>query len=266
MLDKKLISKKSYYSNCDLNLTYCRKHYKAFDKKIKGQINKLCPVKKSKVKNMSTNDVKMHVIKALDSYKDIFLNVDYVLIENQPAMVNPTMKAVADSLYMWCMIRGIIDSDQNNSTIKEIRFVSASNKLKDFNQTEIKEAKKEATTSHSKKVYDMTKKLSIQMTKTILASYNYNDWLNRISLAKKQDDYADSFLQGWYVLNEAFSNKLYDEWQINYATNVIITENTQEDNDIDSLNVLDLTNKTKSKTKIKNKMKKNINECNDKHL
>ena len=73
---------------------------------------------------MTTNDLKLNLIKCLDARKDILLqNVDMVLIENQPTFKNPTMKSVSDTIYTWFMIRGIIDKDINNSIITDVKFI-----------------------------------------------------------------------------------------------------------------------------------------------
>ena len=63
----------------------------------------------------------------LDKINNI-LDVDEVLIENQPSLKNPTMKTIASVLYSYFILRGVID--KNNDKIKLVRFVSPSNKLK----------------------------------------------------------------------------------------------------------------------------------------
>ena len=51
--------------------------------------------------------------------------MDYILIENQPVLKNPTMKSVQMILYSYFLINGVI-----KNTVKEIKFISARNKLK----------------------------------------------------------------------------------------------------------------------------------------
>ena len=100
--------------------------------KVISSSNKICPIKIKKVKDMTTDDLKFHLVKCLDERKEYLLtNVDMVLIENQPTFKNPTMKAISDTLYTWFMIRGIVDATLNNSSIKKIKFISPSNKLKE---------------------------------------------------------------------------------------------------------------------------------------
>ena len=203
--------KKILYTNSILQTTLCNKHYKQLLNKVATSKKKIISFSKSKVKDMTTNDLKLQLIKCLDARKDILLkNVDMVLIENQPTFKNPTMKSVSDTIYTWFMIRGIIDAEANGSTIKEVKFISPSNKLKEFNTETIDEAV-------DNQKYKITKQLAIENTKTILASYCLDASISRILSFDKKDDLADSFLQGWYVLNSIYNDKLYAEWQLLYA-------------------------------------------------
>ena len=203
--------KKTLYTNSQLDIIICAKHYKQLITKSTNAQQKLISFKKSKVKDLTTNDLKLQLIKCLDARKDHLLhNIDMVLIENQPTFKNPTMKSVSDTLYTWFMIRGIVDGESNNSSIKEVKFISTSNKLKEFNTETIDDAE-------SNQKYKITKKLSIENTKTILASYELNNSIKRLMSFDKKDDLADSFLQGWYVLNTIYKDKLYNEWQILYS-------------------------------------------------
>lgn len=204
----KLNSKKIFHVNETIGLTLCAKHYKQFyDKSIKS-FSSIHPLKNKKVKDMSVNDIKLQLITNLDQRANIMLpHSDIVLIENQPTLKNPSMKAISDTIYTWFMIRGIVDNIQNNSSIKEVKFISPSNKLKEFNTKLITEA------DDSKK-YKITKKISVDNTKSILSTYGLNKWLNHIQSFDKKDDLADSFLQGWYVLNNVFNNKLHNQLQL----------------------------------------------------
>ena len=57
-------------------------------------------------------DIKLNLINSLD--KKQFQDIDYVLIENQPSLKNPKMKSIAETLYSWFLIRGIVDKKVNN--------------------------------------------------------------------------------------------------------------------------------------------------------
>ena len=214
-------TKQALYKNENLNLILCSKHYKNCQTKKNNCINKIYTIRNKRVKEISSNDIKLQLIKSLDNRKDILLqNADIVLIENQPTFKNPTMKAISDTIYTWFMIRAIVDKNLNNSTIKELKFISPSNKLKEFNTNSLDEAE-------DNKKYKITKKLSVNNTETILTSYNLNDWLKHLLTFVKKDDLADSFLQGWYVLNNIFKNKLYEEWQELYNDIIIKIDNEE---------------------------------------
>ncbi len=60
------------------------------------------------------------------------LNVDLVVIENQPSLKNPQMKSIQMILYSYFLILGKIvgNGDKSNGYIERIEFCSASNKLK----------------------------------------------------------------------------------------------------------------------------------------
>ena len=62
----------------------------------------------------------------LDKYTN-FLNCEYVLIENQPCMKNPTMKTIQIILYSYFLIKGL-KSDKSN--IHTIEFISPMNKFR----------------------------------------------------------------------------------------------------------------------------------------
>ena len=52
---------------------------------------------------MINEDLRQSDIPSLDIIQD------FQLIENQPSMKNPKMKGIADTLYTWFLIRGIVD-------------------------------------------------------------------------------------------------------------------------------------------------------------
>ena len=269
-IDTKINLRKTYFVNKELNMTLCNKHYKSDINKVTKSYNKLIPLNNKKVKDMTSNDIKFELIKCLDDRKnELLTNAEIVLIENQPSFKNPSMKAISDVLYTWFMIRGIVDKEINNSTIKEIRFISPSNKLKEFDTKKLDEA-------DDTKKYKITKKLSIDNTKTILTSYELDKWTERILSFDKKDDLADCFLQGWYVLNNMFNEQLYNDWQELYKSKVInvsseVEIKTKEKKkkiikkediniDIEIPQILDLrdeNNVSKKKISIKDKLIKN---------
>ena len=96
---------------------YCTTHINQVKKKIEQ-----CKLEKFKTNanKIPIEDIKLNMIKKLDSLNHL-LDVDYVIIENQPALKNPKMKAISDTLYTWFLIRGIVDK-KNNNKIKKIIY------------------------------------------------------------------------------------------------------------------------------------------------
>ena len=162
--------------------------------------------------------------------KPQLLNVDIVVIENQPSLKNPQMKSIQMILYSYFLILGkVIGNGENSkSYIQSIDFCSASNKLKVYdgpqiilekkekkvstkkkkdgieNESEIKEVneEKKITIEEPQKKKSSTikyadkKKLAIEHAKYyVLQNPDYIDFFNN---HKKKDDLADSFLQGLY--------------------------------------------------------------------
>lgn len=133
--------------------------------------------------------IKRNLIDHLDK-KTEFLDVDYVLIENQPSMKNPKMKSVAETLYSWFLIRGLVDK---KGLLQNIFYLSPSNKIKIKNDDIDKEIKK---VKDERQKYKLTKNIGIIYTKDLLK--NDSNWIQYLDANKKKDDLCDSFLQGMY--------------------------------------------------------------------
>jgi hypothetical protein len=154
---------------------------------------------KTFVKDFTIHDLKLSLLTKLDTYKDLFLKVDVVCIENQPTFKNPTMKAISDVLYTWFMIRGLVEKEQTGSTISKITFFAPSSKLKIEGKTEdINEQIEEAAKSGSK--YKKTKELGItNCLEFIKWNQEYVDHLNSF---KKKDDLCDAYLHGVHYIQK----------------------------------------------------------------
>ena len=163
--------------------------------------------------------------------KPQLLNVDVVVIENQPSLKNPQMKSIQMILYSYFLILGKIVGnsyvDKNLSYIDKIDFCSASNKLKIYDGPAIileeKPKRKNKNTDvpnvsnvsidtviisepieNKKKTvkYADKKRLAIEHAKYFLKdSPEYVDFFNN---HKKKDDLSDSFLQGLYYLSKNY--------------------------------------------------------------
>ena len=124
------------------------------------------------------------------SAKDIFLTVDLVVIENQPALKNPTMKSIQMILYSYFLINGISNDESN---IENIEMINARNKLKAYTGPPIP--------CDIKDRYKRTKFLGIQYCLSMIVESDQDDqWINLFKTSKKKDDLADAYLQGMYVL------------------------------------------------------------------
>lgn len=149
------------------------------DKKFKG-----CPKKT----NPMLDQGKCIVNKL--QQKDNFLDVDLVVIENQPALKNPTMKSIQMMIYSYFLIKGI---SSDTSSIQDIQMINARNKLKAYKGPKIE--------CEIKDKYKRTKYLGIEYCKYMISESDQEDvWIQLFNQSKKKDDLADAYLQGMYVL------------------------------------------------------------------
>ena len=160
------------------------------------------------------------------------LDVDYVVIENQPSLKNPQMKSIQMILYSYFIIMGKTIEMGNDKLITSIDFCSASNKLKVYNGPKLEIKKKETKTKGKKKDEDNVnietvneetikvneeekpetnkkatikyadkKKLAILHAQYYIEKYfpSYNEFFNS---HKKKDDLSDALLQSLYYLRQ----------------------------------------------------------------
>jgi len=178
--------------------TYCLRHSKIAHSSLKSIFNILkspVPFEKSVKKIKKPKKIKpsihilgLNMVAILDS-KPSLLNVDYILIENQPVLKNPTMKSVQMILYSYFLINSVV-KDKSGA---EIKFISARNKLKCYNGPPV-EVK-------TKNKYSRTKKLAIEYCRYMIK--DSEDKLEFFNQHKKKDDLADSYLQAcWFVKNK----------------------------------------------------------------
>jgi hypothetical protein len=214
---------KSGIHNLD-NIIYCSTHYKQLISK--NNKFEILNIKTKSTKDLSTDELKFNLITKLDEIKNYILNVDEVLIENQPTFKNPKMKGLSDTIYSWFMIRGISDKIINKSTINKIMFICPSNKLKDFvvqEQIDVQETDRDK--------YKVTKKLGIQCCLSLLNQFKLENWKTHFLEYSKKDDMADCFLQGWYYFNKT---------EITKKTKNINKNNKNNKNDNDNNNIINI--------------------------
>ena len=178
--------KNAKWSSLDSKIHLCTVHYNQYTK-----------VKKLPKRNCNTIKIEEIILcmwKVLDQYPHL-LEVDHVVIENQPAKKNKTMKAIADSIFNYFICRGIIDKERTKSTIEKVTYISPSNKLK-IKEEHTNNALKGKTSSEK---YRIRKKLGIEYCRELLK--DNQEKLDYFNLHSKKDDLADSFLQGIYYLD-----------------------------------------------------------------
>jgi len=174
------------------NILLCKTHHKTF----KNNHTKMIKINKTKLNNFNNtniDEIKLNLWLRLDKLPDL-LDVDYVIIENQPVLRNPRMKTISESLYNYFLCRGIVDKERTNSIIQAIKYINPSNKLKMEKDNSISVLKG----STSKTKYKLTKSLAVEYTKNLLEKYP--DFQDIFNSAKKKDDLADCFLQGLYYI------------------------------------------------------------------
>jgi hypothetical protein len=84
-------------------------------------------IKKKKAISTNPQIIANNIYTKLDEIPEM-INVNEVLIENQPSLKNPAMKTIASFLFGYFISRGIIDKPNNK--ISNVKFISPSNKLK----------------------------------------------------------------------------------------------------------------------------------------
>lgn len=173
-------SKASFYCiNDKSKIGYCKKHSK--------NIDNLIPIVTRKIKKISVNEISELLFTSLDKYPNM-LNVNIVLIENQPCLMNPMIKTVQVLLYSYFVIKGKLN---DKSRINKVQFINAKNKLSFYDGPKIEQM--------STNKYTQRKKEGIEVCKYILADNNY---FNFFLSHKKKDDLADSYLQGLWFLSK----------------------------------------------------------------
>lgn len=173
---------------------YCQTHYRAVVKSLLTQFKPRKITSKS-VQKTRTDELQLELIRRLDHLSQQLegIDLDEIIIENQPSQKNPKMKTIANTIFVYYMMRGMHDKT-HGLNLKKVRFISPSNKLKVDSDNTLKVFK----SAKKGEKYKLTKALGIQYTKTLLRDDpQYIDYLN---LFPKKDDLCDAYLQGVYYL------------------------------------------------------------------
>lgn len=180
------------------NLAFCILETKSdsiFDARIqKWQIINL---KQQDNNSKSQNLVTLNetIINILDTFPEL-LDVDYVGLENQPCLKNPTMKTVQIMVFSYFSMKRIITQ---NSSIMDINMINAQQKSK-ICPINCDDYKKEI--SHLKSNYSKRKKMSIYQCEKMIDSETNKHMIDFFRSNKKKDDLSDCYLLAMILLKK----------------------------------------------------------------
>jgi hypothetical protein len=178
-------------------------------KKDPFEIFEIKKEKKELVRTMSVLLLATRLYEHLDNLKDILLDVEEIIIENQPVLKNPTMKTVQILLYSYFVMNGIM-----KEKVKNIHFFSASKKLEAFEDVDGKIMK---TLSHLSGQYQVNKKAAILFTQEMIK--RNTKWFNFFNTHHKKDDLADAYLTNCYFIDRHFKQKTKKDGKVKEKDN-----------------------------------------------
>lgn len=224
-----------YYKIKDWDVINLLQNIETPSRKVKNKkdIKSNEEIKQAKKIKATQNDLTLlgsSLYKELDKLPQL-LNVNTVLLENQPVLKNPTMKSMQMFLYSYFILRGIIDvknidedsvidnnsNNDNKQNIEKIKCYAARNKLNLLKL--VSEEVQEEIDLQTKKLktkYSRNKKIAILLTESII-SKNYK-FRSFYKTHKKKDDLADSFLMTLYYIIDTH-NKLNKTKQVKKVNN-----------------------------------------------
>lgn len=172
---------------------FCTKHlekkkYPTLEKKKTRKANKI-PIQ----------NIQKKLVEVLNGLPQL-LKVDRMVIENQPTLKNPRMKAVSSTLFDFFLMRTTIDRT-SKCKIDKLLYMSPSNKLKVDEKNTLQVL---GRTGKDKK-YKMTKELGMKYCKRLIKHDKKN--MDFLESHKKQDDLCDAYLQGCYYLQHRYATE-----------------------------------------------------------
>ncbi len=166
----------------------CPKHIQSVLKQLRAR-HAVTKVRGAKCRDVDPTELRIKMWRVLDALGHL-LRADAVIIENQPSLKNPIMKSIAETLYNYFICRGLVDKELTGSTIRSIRYVSPSNKMK----LSAEMSSSLGAIKNKALKYRKTKELSIQHARQLLSA---DEGGQRFLMQHtKRDDLADSLLQG----------------------------------------------------------------------
>jgi hypothetical protein len=164
----------------------CKTHRNKEEKIFKSNY-RLIKIKRISCKDFDINTLLEKIVKIFDEKYIHFLQCDLVLLELQASTIAPKMKTISNVLYSYFLIRGKIDRI-NNSNIKQISNVVATNKLKYFDEN----------TEENIDTYKHRKRTGIDNVISYLKITNDEENMIKFKSHKKKDDLSDALLQALY--------------------------------------------------------------------
>lgn len=153
------------------------------------------PKKPKKVKSVLLKDKCLALYKVLDDLPHLVQRPVEVVIEQQMKK-NPTMLQMAHLVYSYFIMRGYVVPE---SPIKNVRFVSARNKLKVYDGPKLE--------CHLRNAYNQRKWYACQYTKYMIRNDPvHSEYLDKFP--KKKDDLSDCYLQGvWWLKRNGLTKR-----------------------------------------------------------
>ena len=143
----------------------------------------LLPIERKNATDISLFNIGLNIKTKFNMLFQNETNIDYVIIENQIGPLAIRMKTIQGMLVQYFIMSNLI--------VKDIKFISSANKLKNFNITE-------KSTYKERKIFGIKKTLEL-----ISINPRFSEHIEHFNSHKKKDDLADSFLQGiWFIKNK----------------------------------------------------------------
>jgi hypothetical protein len=158
--------------------------------------------KPKKCKDLKLIEIGRTIKKKFDEISE-FNSIDYVVIENQPVLKNPTMKSIQIMVFSYFVYK---DQPQNHE-ITDVCLLNANNKMKVYKGEIDPEVLAKITKLKSK--YSQNKKLSIIHTNLMLENINEeSDYIEMFNKSKKKDDLADSYLMSLFFISNRINTPI----------------------------------------------------------
>lgn len=153
-----------------------------------------------KCRKLTLNDQSDILLKKLKELFEV-TDIDYIIIENQPVLKNPTMKTIQMIIYTYFRILKTNDGKY----IEDVVLVNANNKVRFADNVlskvpniDLELPPPPSSKDGSRGRYKRNKEVAVTATKRLLERFGSDDTLAFFTSCKKKDDLADTLLQGLY--------------------------------------------------------------------